>query len=90
MAESQGALSDVIRRCARLNTRVQVRDGRVGTVCYNNLEGVGGVWGRHTFEMPHGGCGDLPEPEFLLRDSSLARLFPGRECVGIDVKVIHD
>lgn len=52
----------------KLNTIVQVKDGRVGTLCYHNLDGTGGVWGRHTFLMPERSFGDeLPGPDFLLR-----------------------
>jgi hypothetical protein len=53
----------------KLNTRIKAADGRIGTICYNHLDGVGGVWGEHTFTMPVGGFGDeLPEPEFMLRE----------------------
>lgn len=53
----------------KLNTRIITPDGRVGTVCYNNLDGVGGVWGEHYFEMPESGFGEsLPAPDFMLRE----------------------
>ena len=53
----------------KLNTIIRFPDGREGTVCYNNLDGVGGVFGQHKFNMPDGGFGDeLPEPEFMLKD----------------------
>lgn len=52
----------------KLNTVIQLPDGRVGTICYNNLDGTGGVWGRHIFIMPERSFGDeLPGPDFLLR-----------------------
>ena len=39
----------------KLNTVIKLPDGRVGTTCWNHLDGVGGVWGEHHFEMPEGG-----------------------------------
>ena len=42
---------------------------RTATVCYNNLDGVGVVWGRYHFKMPWNGFGDeLPEPDVMLKD----------------------
>ncbi|MFW6106681.1 MAG: hypothetical protein ACOC8H_00825 [bacterium] len=53
----------------KLNTVVKLADGRVGTICYHNLDGTGGVWGRHKFVMPPAGFGpELPTPDFLLRE----------------------
>ena len=52
----------------KLNTIIQLPDGRIGTICWNHLDGAGGVWGRHHFEMPEMGFGDdLPAPQFMLR-----------------------
>jgi hypothetical protein len=75
----------------RLNTIVRLPDGREGTICYHNLDGDGGVWGRQAFEMPETGFGDtLPKPEFMLRDPTLQ----GRvgcdtaECVGDKYEVL--
>lgn len=28
----------------KLNSKIKAPDGRIGTICYNNLDGVGGVW----------------------------------------------
>lgn len=54
----------------KLNTRIRLADGRVGTICYHNLDGTGGVWGEYVFQMPDGGFGDeLPAPGFVLRPS---------------------
>ena len=53
----------------KLNTVIRLPDGREGTICWNHLDGSGGIWGRHRFEMPHSGFGDLPEPEFILREA---------------------
>lgn len=52
-----------------LNTKIKAPDGRIGTICYNNLDGVGGVWGVHQFAMPEGGFGNLPRPDFMLREA---------------------
>ena len=73
-----------------LNTLIKLPDGRIGTICYNCLDGAGGVWGEHVFEMPEGGFGDLPEPEFMLRNKELE----GRvgceksECVGEEYQIL--
>lgn len=75
----------------KLNTIVKLPDGRIGTICYRHLDGEGGVWGEHQFEMPEGGFGDeLPEPEFMLRDKSLQGRVGGEysECVGEDYEII--
>jgi hypothetical protein len=72
----------------KLNTIIEMADGRIGTVCYHNLDGVGGVWGEHIFEMPEGGFGDLPQPEFMLREKRVEETLrkyghrPDVECVG--------
>lgn len=73
----------------KLGTIVRLPDGREGTICYNNLDGTVGVWGRHTFEMPDGGfSGELPEPEFMLRDVSMqGRVGYGAECVGEEFEI---
>jgi len=76
----------------KLNTIVELPDGRIGTICYNHLDGAGGVWGRHQFEMPEGGFGELPEPDFMLRDVSLQGKLRGHKsdmvCVGEEYSVI--
>jgi len=84
-----------------LNTVLRLPDGRVGTTCYNALDGCGGVWGRHTFTMPDGGFGDeLPRPDFLLRppDAQVHRSLttgrmphkPALELVGVEVEVVSE
>jgi len=77
-----------------LNTLIKLPDGRIGTICYNHLDGTGGIWGEHRFEMPEEGFNnDLPEPDFMLRDKKVERLLKGgglgghkqsMECVGED------
>ncbi len=71
---------------------VRLPDGRIGTICYNNLEGVGGVWGEHQFEETRA----LPRPEFLLREKRLEPAFrtdgihrSDVECVGEMLKIIR-
>ena len=72
----------------KLNTIIKLPDGRIGTICYNHLDGYGGVWGIHSFVMPESGFGDeLPRPEFMLRGKSLERLI-GVDCVGTVYEVL--
>jgi len=78
-----------------LNTVIRLPDGRVGTICYNWLDGCGGVWGKHKFEMPDGGFGNLPHPQFMLREKELSALLKGHhtsdlECVGEEYEVISN
>ena len=75
----------------KLNTVIKLPDGRIGTICYYNIDGCGGVWGEHSFRMPESGFGDeLPAPEFMLREKTLE----GRvgvstaECVGEEFEVL--
>ncbi len=77
----------------RLNTIVRLPDGREGTICYHNLDGDGGVWGRHQFEMPPTGFGDdLPKPHFMLRDLKLQGHVgcETAECVGEKYEVLGE
>lgn len=81
----------------KLNTIVKLPDGRIGTICWQHLDGAGGVWGIHHFEMPEGGFGDnLPAPEFMLREKSVERLLrrdhgnPTLECVGTDYEILDE
>lgn len=74
-----------------LNSQIRLPDGRVGTICWKHLDGVGGVWGQHTFTMPAGGFGDeLPAPEFMLREKAAEDVLRRNghradlECVGDD------
>jgi len=82
-----------------LNTVIRLPDGRIGTICWNHLDGTGGVWGEHQFEMPEGGFGDLPAPEFMLREKAVEELLRGNginshrpdlECVGVDYIIIRE
>lgn len=81
----------------RLNDRIRTSDGRVGTICYRSLDGEGGVWGEHAFTMPDGGFGgELPAPQFMLREKSLEPILrrsghrPDVECVGAGYTVLGE
>lgn len=80
----------------KLNTVIKLPDGRVGTICWNHLDGAGGVWGEQHFEMPKGGFGDLPPPDFMLRESGSKHVLVhgGRETnleyVGEDFEIIRE
>jgi len=66
----------------KLNTLIKASDGRIGTVCYHHLDGYGGVWGKHTFEMPAGGFGaEIPEPEFMLKADPDASIYTDMEYI---------
>ena len=79
-----------------LNTVIKLPDGRIGTICYNWLDGCGGVWGKQHFDTEERmKNSDLPKPEFMLRekDSVLVMLFKNRfgpsfECVGEEYEVM--
>lgn len=76
----------------KLNTLIKLPDGRIGTICYNHLDGAGGVWGEHSFTMPENGFGnELPEPDFMLRDKSLEGRIGCKksECVGEEFEIIE-
>lgn len=84
-----------------LGTLVRVPDGRVGTVVYNGLDGVGIKWGIHhpdpaDFEGTYGGCvppsrdmDDFPwVPDAMLRDPYVNPEWQteGMEYVGEDCR----
>ena len=77
------------------NTIIKLPDGRVGTMCWNHLDGAGGIWGQHHFEMPEGGFGIFPAPEFMLREPEVKNLLvklghrPDIECVGTEYEIIQ-
>ena len=80
----------------KLNTRIRLPDGRIGTICYNHLDGAGGVFGEHEFTMPDGGFGDeLPLPDFMLREKRMETILrmhahkPDVECVGTEFDVVE-
>lgn len=81
----------------KLGTWVKVPDGRIGTVVYNGLDGVGIMWGKKTFsaeekELILSACplfssgkpddwNEKFSPQAMLRDKKLEKLI-GIECVG--------
>jgi len=84
----------------KLGTQVQLLDGRIGTVVFNGLCGVGIKWGRHDppAEEFRGTSGDLTSnnpkptdwdwyPDAYLRDE-----FPSAdaECVGTEFVVLRE
>ena len=80
----------------KLNTVIKLPDGREGTMCWNHLDGAGGVWGRHHFAMPLDGFSNsLPRPDFMLREPKVKEILidmghkPDLECVGHDYEIIQ-
>ena len=79
----------------RLNTIIKLPDGRIGTTCWYYWDGDGGVWGKHHFKMPKSGFGDLPHPEFMLREPEAKDILvelghrPDVECVGTEYEIIQ-
>lgn len=86
-----------------LGTQIRFADGRVGTVVYNSLIGVGIKWGLHTpnpkdFEGTTGNTvnENIPdgwqwEPDALLREpweGCKRHGFTVEQCVGNDFEII--
>ena len=82
----------------KLGTKVKLSDGRIGTVVYNSLDGVGIKWGEHNpdpkdFEGTHGGLFEsetVPEdfkwyPDAMLRNPYPSATLP---CVGTEYEVL--
>lgn len=87
--------------CLQGGTVIRLPDERIGTICYNDLDGTGGVWGVQDLSAVK--CFDKgwPKPEFMLREKDdEARLrepdqrgnkFSHRsdlECVGAEYELI--
>jgi hypothetical protein len=84
----------------KLGTHIKLADGRVGTVIYNSLIGVGIKWGIHNpdpadFEGTTGNTVDEEpredwpwEPDALLRAPFKGCEKYGMECVGTDYEAI--
>ena len=84
----------------KLGTIVELPNGRVGTVVFNGLSGVGIKWGEHypdpeIFKDSFGDIGppngDLSrfddwQPEAMLREEHLTKLL-GMECVGVEYEI---
>ena len=83
-------------------TVIRLPDGRVGTICYSNLDGVGGVWGERDFSGVNQNFDDgWPKPEFMLREKTVEALLryqsvypgghrPDLECVGTKYTVVKE
>ena len=87
-----------------MGTHIKLPDGRVGTVIYNGLDGVGIKWGRHELSMQtrelidqgNGNCftqappkGYPWFPDAMLREKSVQDLF-AQECVGEEYEVLDE
>lgn len=80
----------------KLGTIIELPDGRIGTICWNHLDGSGGVWGRHDFSgVSADFSDDLPAPEFMLREKSIEQSLRNSshrsdlECVGEDYAILR-
>jgi len=82
----------------RPGTVIRLPDGRIGTICYNNLDGEGGVWGRfNPAGIPLGFNDQWPEPDFLLREKEVEEIIQKRwggkkkiECVGTEFEILWE
>ena len=85
----------------KIGTRIKLPDGRVGTVVFNGLQGVGIKWGIHKpnpkdFEDTDGNTTSrIPTlqpwpwaPEAFLREKSVQKYFV-EPCVGEDYEVLE-
>ena len=89
----------------KLGTHIELPDGRVGTVVYNSLVGVGIKWGIHYPDPKDfvGTCGNTVggdvapegwpwEPDALLRDpwpGCRQNGFEPEDCVGEDFEMVE-
>lgn len=46
------------------NTIIKLKNGRIGTTCYNGLDGVGIKYGEHHFNINK----DFPEPDLIIKE----------------------
>ena len=81
----------------KAGTIIELPDGRIGTVVYNSLDGVGIKWGVHNITINDiQGSGNLFNNEEvdddydLYPDAMLRSAYSGTdlECVGEDFKII--
>lgn len=83
----------------KAGTIIKLSDGRIGTVVYNSLDGVGIKWGRYEISNEDiKGYGGLfasekeliPEDYEFYPDAMLRNPYPGAEleCVGNDYEII--
>lgn len=77
---------------------VKLPDGRIGTVVYNGLDGVGIKWGEHDITLDdlqgNGGCvqEDVSDDYEWEPDAMLRKPYASAEleCVGEDFMIIND
>ena len=84
----------------KLGTVIKLPDDRIGTICWHNLDGYGGVFGDHNFShIDQDFSDEVPLPEFMLRKKDVEGLLrkpngdgvghrPDLECVGEDFEII--
>ena len=83
----------------KAGTIIRLPDGRVGTVVYSGLDGVGIKWGEHRVtldDVAGSGCGmigvydDVPDEYELFPDAMLRAPYRGAslECVGDDFELV--
>ena len=88
---------------SNLGTIVKLGDGRIGTVVYNGLDGVGIRWGEHIIDKELAGkfsgtCGGLfaqEVPKDMLEwcpEAMLREPYPNADlpCVGRDFEIIQE
>jgi hypothetical protein len=84
----------------KAGTIIQLPDGRIGTVVYNSLDGVGIKWGKHNITQEdifgHGGLfaseRELIPPDYdFFPDAMLREPYPYADlpCVGCEYEIIN-
>lgn len=78
-------------------TIIRLSDRRIGTIVWNNLDGMGGIFGRHNFsDVPQNFDDGWPPPEFMLREKEVEYLMQDNnpngkvECVGRRFNIIQE
>ena len=83
----------------KAGTQIKLPDGRIGTVVYNSLDGIGIKWGLYNIDeldiCGHGGLFEsekelIPEDYKYHPDAMLREPYPlaDLECVGNDFEII--
>lgn len=83
----------------KVGTIIKLPDGRIGTVVYNGLDGVGIKWGEHNItkndivgdgNTTHG-SEIAPENYNYFPDAMLRKPYPSAdiECVGEDYEILY-
>lgn len=82
----------------KAGTKIKLPDGRIGTVVYNGIDGIGIKWGEHNIKEIdiHGSGGlineEIPGDYAYFADAMLRDKYPDAdiECVGGDYEIIKD